>query len=185
LKLLIHSFDLPLRHPFTISRGTVHVQPTLIVRLEDQGCHGLGEATANSYYGHTIASMTTSIEAVRDVIESAGLWHEPPEELWHRLHPLLKHDLFALAAIDCAAHDLWGKLRGQAVHELWGLQTDRLPVSSYTLGIDSLDRMVEKLREMPGWPAYKIKLGTPHDVEIVRTIRRHTPATLRVDANAG
>ena len=36
--------------------------------------------------------------------------------------------------------------------------------------------MVEKLEEFPGWPIYKIKLGTPNDLEIVkdapRTYRR-------------
>jgi len=43
--------------------------------------------------------------------------------------------------------------------------------------------MVQKMQEFPGWPVYKIKLGTPDDVEIVRTLRGHTDAVFRVDAN--
>ena len=43
--------------------------------------------------------------------------------------------------------------------------------------------MVAKLQEFPGWPIYKIKLGTPHDVQIVRQLREHTDAVFRVDAN--
>jgi L-alanine-DL-glutamate epimerase-like enolase superfamily enzyme len=45
--------------------------------------------------------------------------------------------------------------------------------------------MVAKLAEMPGWPVYKIKLGTPRDQEIIRELRRHTSAIFRVDANCG
>src|SRR5690606_20136466 len=66
-----------------------------------------------------------------------------------------------------------------------GLSLERVPLSDYTLGIDSIDNMIAKLEEMPNWPIYKIKLGTPHDVEIVRAIRQHTQAPLRVDANCG
>jgi L-alanine-DL-glutamate epimerase-like enolase superfamily enzyme len=58
-------------------------------------------------------------------------------------------------------------------------------MSDYTLGIDTIEKMVEKLNEMPGWPVYKIKLGTPDDLNIVRELRRHTDATFRVDANCG
>jgi L-alanine-DL-glutamate epimerase-like enolase superfamily enzyme len=45
--------------------------------------------------------------------------------------------------------------------------------------------MVDKLREMPGWPIYKVKLGTADDLGIVRELRRHTDALFRVDANGG
>ncbi len=45
--------------------------------------------------------------------------------------------------------------------------------------------MVAKLREVPDWPLYKIKLGTADDVAIVRELRRHTDAVFRVDANCG
>ena len=38
---------------------------------------------------------------------------------------------------------------------------------------------------MPGWPVYKIKLGTADDLGIVRELRRHTDALFRVDANCG
>jgi L-alanine-DL-glutamate epimerase-like enolase superfamily enzyme len=44
--------------------------------------------------------------------------------------------------------------------------------------------MLEKLRDKP-WPIYKIKVGSPDDLEKLRLIRNSTPARLRVDANAG
>ena len=45
--------------------------------------------------------------------------------------------------------------------------------------------MVAKMQEFPGWPIYKIKLGTANDLEIVRALRGHTDAVFRVDANCG
>ena len=84
-----------------------------------------------------------------------------------------------------ACHDLWGKVRQAPVWKLWGLSLDKLPPTDYTIGIDTIDRMVAKLQEFAGWPVYKIKLGTPDDLEIVRTLRRHTDAVFRVDANCG
>jgi hypothetical protein len=92
---------------------------------------------------------------------------------------------FAQCALDEAAHDLWGKRLGRPVYELWGLSTRDNPPSDYTIGIDAIDVMVEKLRQFPGFPVYKIKLGTAEDLAIVRELRRHTDATFRVDANCG
>jgi hypothetical protein len=53
LTLSLHEFELPLRHAFTIARGTVTVQPTLIVELSNGVHRGYGEATTNSYYGES------------------------------------------------------------------------------------------------------------------------------------
>jgi L-alanine-DL-glutamate epimerase-like enolase superfamily enzyme len=127
--------------------------------------------------------MTARLESLRSVIESAT-W-ERPEELWAQLQPHLVADPFSLCAIDQAAHDLWGKRLGKPLYELWGLTTEKIPASNYTIGIDTVPKMLEKLQEFPDWPIYKIKLGTDQDLEIVRALREHTSATFRVDANCG
>ena len=84
-----------------------------------------------------------------------------------------------------AAHDLWAKRQAQPLHRLWGLDPAAGPASNYTIGIDTPERMVQKLAEVPEWPIYKIKLGTDRDLEIVRELRRHTDKPFRVDANCG
>ncbi|MBW3600069.1 MAG: dipeptide epimerase, partial [Planctomycetes bacterium] len=106
MKLRLHTFDLPLRHRFTIARGSLDVQPTLIVELEENGHHGYGEATTNSYYGATLESMTAALENVRGEIESYDL--QDPAAFWEALHPRLRDNPFAHCALDQAAHDLWG-----------------------------------------------------------------------------
>ncbi len=181
MQLRFHRFDLPLRHVFTIAHGSSSVHRALVVELREGEHSGYGEAGESDYYGATRDAMTAALEQVRPQVE--GYRFGDPAELWDKLaDPLAAHP-FARAALDAAAHDLWGKLRGQPVWNLWGLQLEDLPVSNYTIGIDSIDTMVAKLREFPGWPIYKIKLGTPDDVGIVRELRRHTRAVFRVDAN--
>ncbi len=183
MQLQLHAFDLPLAHTFTISRESITSQPTLVVELIQDGVSGYGEATSNKYYGFTIDRMARGLAALRPQLEAAQLTE--PTTLWQQLQPALAADPFALCAVDQAAHDLWGKLRNEPVWKLWGLTTDKTPLSNYTIGIDKIDVMVAKMNEFPGWPIYKIKLGTGRDLEIVRELRKHTTATFRVDANCG
>jgi L-alanine-DL-glutamate epimerase-like enolase superfamily enzyme len=125
--------------------------------------------------------MAEALEAARDEIESA-VWSEP-SELWEQMHSRLAENPFAHCALDQAAHDLWGKRNGRRVYEMWGLSADNIPASDYTIGIAPIEEMAAKMDEFPGWPIYKIKLGTASDLEIVRALRRRTQAVFRVDAN--
>jgi len=183
MQLLIHDFKLPLAHPFSIARGTTYVARTMIVELRQDGRAGFGEATESDYYSYTIDGMRERLERVRRQIERTTL--DDPVEFWEQMWPMLGDVPFVQCALDCAAHDLWGKLRGEPVWRLWGLSLDACPMTDYTIGIDRIDVMIEKLREFHDWPIFKIKLGTPHDLEIVRALRGHTDAVFRVDANCG
>jgi L-alanine-DL-glutamate epimerase-like enolase superfamily enzyme len=183
MQLVLHQVELPLRHAFTISHGTQMVQHHVIVELQDGGHSGYGEGCEMEYYGQTPQRITTALERARLQTEAATI--KDPTDFWAQMQPLLADEPFALCALDQAAHDLWGKRRGQPVYKLWGLSLGNCPASDYTIGIDPIERMVMKLNEFPGWPIYKIKLGTEHDLAIVAELRKHTDATFRVDANCG
>ena len=184
MQLKLHAYDLPLRHTFTISRESITSQPTLVVELEAGGISGYGEATANAYYGFSIERMARDLAGVRETIESFTR-PDDPEGLYDEVRLCLNDDPFALCAVDQAAYDLWGKFENLPTWKLWGLSLDKIPSSDYTIGIDAIDVMVAKLNEFPGWPIYKIKLGTDRDLEIVGELRKHTDAIFRVDANCG
>ena len=185
MKLLIHDFELPLRHTFTISRESHSLQETVVCELQEGGLSGFGEATTNSYYRVTSKSLRASLESQRELLDGISLRDVSPEQLWSQLSAALPEDPFALCALDQAAYDLWGKLQGKSLIELWGQTTENVPASCFTIGIDDVEVMIAKLDEMPGWPVYKIKLGTEHDVDIVRQLRERTDAKFRVDANCG
>ena len=183
IRLKLHTFDLPLKHTFTISRGSRDVQRTLIVELNDGRHAGFGEATTNSYYGATIESMSEALDKVRPRIEQSEV--DDPSALWNELDTDLSENRFAQCALDEAVHDLWGKRNGAPVYQLWNLDISQLPKSNFTIGIDTIAAMVDKLKEVPDWPIYKIKLGTSRDLEIVAALREHSSAVFRVDANCG
>jgi len=171
-----------MRHPFTIALGTRTVQHNLVVTLSEGGHTGYGEAAAGqAWKAFSPEGMRAALERARCGIESAAL--TTPEALWEEMAPMLADNPFALCALDEAAHDLWGKRLGQPVWRLWGLDISKVPVSDYTLGMDLVEKMVAKMQEFNGWPIYKIKLGTPDDLAIVRELRRHTDAVFRIDAN--
>jgi L-Ala-D/L-Glu epimerase len=180
MKLKIHAFNLQLRHTFRIAHTSRDTQPTLIVELQDGPHRGFGEAAATSYYGVSIEGMAEKLESLREVIESHAL--STPEHFWATMAPHLKGHSFAQCALDMAAHDLWGKQQGKPLYKLWNLQADKLPLSNYTIGIDTIDNMLAKMQATP-WPVYKIKLGTEEDVAIIKALRQHSNAIFRVDAN--
>ncbi len=180
MQLSLYPFELPFRHPFTISRKSKTSQPLLVVELSDGPWSGLGETADNSYYHMTVPRLMADLEALRKLLSSYEL--QDPEELWADLHAHLHHNLFALCALDMAAWDLYAKKQNKKLYEIWGLDISHNPMTDYTIGIDSVDNMVRKLREFP-WPIYKIKLGTADDVAIVRALRRQSDAVFRVDAN--
>ncbi|MGJ5643112.1 dipeptide epimerase [Formosa sp. S-31] len=182
MTLEFKTYNLKLKHTFTISRESHDVQPTLIVKLSHDGFYGLGEATSNPYYNITVDKMVEALEVLKSVIESHP--NETPEAFWELMYPHLKHNMFALCALDLAYNDLYAKRKGEVLYKLWGYSIENNPKTNYTIGIDTVDKMVAKMQEMP-WPIYKIKLGTHEDLKIVKVLREYTNAVFRVDANCG
>lgn len=182
MKIKYISYNLRFKYPFTISRGTKTHQPTLIVSLEQFGLTGYGEAPAITYYNIPVEKMIADLELKLPVIEKFAFTE--PSRFWHFLHHLIPDNPFLVCALDIAAWDLYGKLQKKPLYDCWKLNIHEGPLTDYTIGIDTIEKMVEKMQAKP-WPIYKIKLGTPDDAAIIRALRKHTDAILRVDANSG
>lgn len=173
--------NLAFKHPFTISKGTKTHQPAILVELEFMGVKGYGEAPAISYYHITAERMAKDLEAKRMMIEKTAFTE--PERLWHFFHHLYPLDPFLVCALDMAIWDIYGKMKRKPLYKLWGGDPAKNPLTDITIGIDTIENMVAKLKETP-WPIYKIKLGTDQDIEIIKELRKHTDAPFRIDANA-
>jgi L-alanine-DL-glutamate epimerase-like enolase superfamily enzyme len=182
MELKAYEFDLALRYPFSISRHTYQCMKTLIVELSYENVSGFGEATANPYYGITADNLIDAFSRAAELLDDYVF--KSPGDLWNALHQELKENYFALSAIDCAAHDLYGKLKGRSFSYHYGINYSKYPFTSYTLGIGTVEDMKRKVSQL-SWPVYKIKLGAPNDLEIIREIRGYTKSLIRVDANGG
>lgn len=174
-------FNLPFQYPFTISKGTKTHQPTLIVELEHFGLKGYGEAPAIHYYNVTVEQLSATLTAKKMFVEKFAF--TTPDRYWHYLHHLLPQFPFLVCALDMAAWDLYGKMHRRPLYSFWSKGDEALPLCDYTIGIDAIEKMVEKMQAKP-WPVYKIKLGTADDIAIITALRKHTDAVFRIDANA-
>ena len=180
MQLNVYDFDLKLKYPFSISRHTYYSQPNIILEMQYDGLSGYGEATINPYYHITIDNLKESFIAMNKRLK--GYSFETPDQLFDDFSDFLNINSFALGALNNASWDLFGKLKGCPVSKLIDMPKLDLPLTSYTLGIDNKKALLKKMEALP-WPIYKIKLGTPNDLDLIKFIRKHTNSIIRVDAN--
>lgn len=182
MNIKTHIISLLSKYPFRIAHGVRLETETFIVELSDKKFTGFGEATPVPYYGITPDVMNKVILENKEIIENI-VWGNPAK-YWEALNPFIGHNHFVQCAIDIAAYDIWGQRNGQPLYKMLGLDNSKVPFSDYTIGIDEIPVMIQKMKEFD-FPIYKIKLGTPNDIEIVKALRKETEAIFRVDANTG
>jgi len=183
MKVRVRDFELRFTHPFSISRETQLTSETVIVELEDGGLTGYGETTPEAYYGQGTAEIIRAIEDAAGLLAGRSLRDMSPKELWAVTDAHFGQLKFAQCGLDIAAYDLWGKINNRPVSDLLGLDVSKPIITDYTIGIDTIDVMAEKMEEFSDWPVFKIKLGTDRDIDIIRALRERTDAIFRVDAN--
>ncbi len=178
--------SLPLADDFTISRGTQETAENVVVRLADEGgMTGHGAAAPSPHYGETVDTVEAVLPALIEEAESVGDPHAI-ERIERRMGERVRGNPAAHAAVSIALRDLAAKRLGVPLYRLWGLDADECPHTSFTIGLDSTERVREKTEDAvdAGYPVLKLKLGTNRDEELLDAVREAAPdATLRVDAN--
>ena len=183
LKLIVEQASITTRHPFAIARGSTNGYKRAWVRLVDgNGQEGWGEADPSSFYGESLETVLKAFERLGPHLPLDPFDLEAAEARWAQVLP---KNWSARAALSAALHDLVGKALGQPLWRLWGLDPRKAPLSSFTIGLDTTEKIRDKVREAKAYPILKIKLGTDRDETILKTIRDATDKPIRVDANAG
>ncbi len=180
MELDIFSFDLALRYPFAISRHTYQSIRCSIVELREGRHSGYGEATTNPYYQVTEENLNSSFEEARNFLRDYRF--SDPVTLWSDIYTVLSGNTFAQSALDCAAHDLFYKMKGESFMSQWRISYEKYPFTSYTLGIGTIDALKNKIKDLP-WPVYKLKVSGVNDAEIVEELHKISKALIRIDAN--
>lgn len=193
-EIQLYRHELPVKNgPYRIASGEVWALTTTLVKLvAEDGAVGWGETCP---VGPTYAEAHADGALAALTVMAPGLIGTPalPVPLHHRMNSLLNGHNYAKAAVDIAAHDLWGRHLGVGVAELLGgAVTDRVP-SYYALGImdpDEAGRVAsEKVKE--GYPRLQIKLGgrdVAVDIEALRKVWEAVGGTgvrLAADGNRG
>ncbi len=186
LEATFERVTLELAEPFTIARGTQTTAENVIVRVTDEaGMTGIGGAGPAPHYGETADTVEAVLPSLLAVVEEVGDPHAI-SEIETRMGGVVNDNPAARCAVSIALHDLAAKRLGVPLYRLWGLDPAAVPDTSYTLGLDTTERVREKAEAAAdvGYPILKIKLGTDRDRELVEAVKGAAPdATLRVDAN--
>ncbi len=181
-KVSFKALDLKLQYAWGLSRGTWSTRRNAFVRIERDGVYGLGEAAPIARYNETAESALAFFEKARPVLER-DLWEYAVR--WNELEALAPAEHAAKAALDMALYDWVGKKLKVPVWKLLGLDKGGALTTTYSIGIDEVPVMQEKVRAYPDFGVYKIKVGTKDDRKIIEGIRAVTSKPLRVDANEG
>ncbi len=182
MELRYEVIELVPRFVFRTARTTSASSESVVVKLSDGELTGLGEAAPSRFYGETTDTVVAYLERMRPAVEHSV--HE--SELMSYLTSRGGHsDPAARASLEIAAHDMMGKRYGVPLWKHFGLDPERTPVTTITIGIDEPDVMLEKALEAKGYPLLKIKLNADTDLSIVERIKKATGARLTVDANCG
>jgi len=172
-------------HPFVIARGGASEHRLIRVRIiGDDGIEGWGEAAPNRFYGETADTALGALARLAPIVEQCDAW--AIEDVEAEMNRAIRFNGSVKSAISAALHDLAGKRLGVPVYKLWGLNPANAPLSSFTIAIAANDdELRQRVEQASAYPVLKVKLGTDHDEEIIRTVRSAAPTkVLRVDANA-
>lgn len=182
MKLAYTAYNLELKHPFAIARFSRTSTPIMLIRLSYENVQGYGEASMVPYMGE---SVETAVKFLKRVDWNKFVHPFNFEELIQYLDSIEKGHPAIKAAIDIALNDLNGKLLNKPCYEIYGADPAKMPVTSYTIGIDSPEVTREKVADAKGFKVLKIKLGRANDKELINTIRSLSDLPLYVDANQG
>jgi L-alanine-DL-glutamate epimerase-like enolase superfamily enzyme len=179
---------LDLRDPFVIARsdhGGGRTVTTVIVEVADDrapGVVGLGEGFPDRFYGETPATVAAVLPLLVEAAGEPELSAAGLAAAADRMAAAIQGHGAAKCALDIALHDLAGKALGAPVHRLLGLSAEG-PPTDFTLGLDEPAVVAERARRAADFPALKIKVGGPADLETLRAVRNAYDGPIRVDAN--
>lgn len=182
LNLSFEPYELKLRHSFNLAKSSRTTTPDVQVRIEYDGLIGYGEASMPPYLGESVESVTRYLGSL-DVAQFADPFRI--EDIHEYMESVAPDNRAAKASVDIALHDLVGKIMGQPWYKIWGLNPDKAPDTSFTIGIDKADIVRQKVDEADDYKVLKVKMGLDNDKELVEIIRSKTDRPICVDANQG
>jgi L-alanine-DL-glutamate epimerase-like enolase superfamily enzyme len=169
MKLSFRPYELKLRHVFTVSTNSRTVTPGVQVAITYDGITGYGEASMPPYLGESTESVLYFLKQV-----NLKQFNDPfqLEDILAYVDHIMPDNTAAKASVDIALHDLVGKLLGASWHKIWGLDKDKAPFTTYTIGIDTVEIVRQKTLEVAEqFHILKVKLGRDNDKEMIETIR--------------
>ncbi|MDR3666684.1 MAG: dipeptide epimerase [Ignavibacteriaceae bacterium] len=181
IKLSHYPYTLELKHPFGISDNTRTTTPAVLVEIKYEEFTGYGEASLPPY----LLETQESVQFFLSQIDLSSLYDITDiDSILSTVDNLAQGNNAAKASFDIALHDLVGKIKKLPVYKMYNIPK-RERFTSYTIGIDSTEMLLIKLKEAENFKFIKAKLGTLDDKKIINTIRSETDKPIFADINQG
>lgn len=184
MKLEYQPYLLEYKHRFGVSSNSRTHTQTVITKISWEGFEGYGEACLPPYLGETLQGTIELLEKAKPILAKVT-YPCSIIEIINTIDELSKNSNAAKAAIDIALHDLRGKIEGKSIAELYRLNESKSIATSCTIGIDTEEKIKQKIEEAAEFKILKIKAGTPDDKALINLIRKYTDKKLYVDVNQG
>jgi L-alanine-DL-glutamate epimerase-like enolase superfamily enzyme len=200
MQIRIATFTVHKRFALTISRGTTAQTTNIWVEVEHEGIRGWGEASPFSIgeMPQTTDAIARSLQKIVPLLKALSPLERQRIE---RLMQDARLPSAARAALDIALQDWLGKQANLPLWELWGLERDRIPLTSVTIGISTPEAAQQRVKDwlgqgdtkvpFQGVQALKVKLGSPAGIEadqaMLLAVKAAAPhiAQISIDANGG
>ncbi|MCL1943989.1 MAG: dipeptide epimerase [Candidatus Azobacteroides sp.] len=182
MQLVCYPYTLQLKNVFTLANSSRTVTPVILTEIHHGDFTGYGEASLPPYLGETQESVMKFLQR----IDLSGFSSTTLiGEIMRYVDGIDVGNTAAKASVDIAIHDLAGKIKGKPCYELWGLNPEEAPATSFTIGIDSPEAVRKKAEEASAYSMIKVKLGKETDKMMIETIRSVTDKPICVDVNQG
>ncbi len=182
MHLRFHPYTLELRHRFTLATSSRTSTPSILTEVEQDGIVGYGEASMPPYLGENVETASQFLNQIKlpDITSITDI-----PDILRKVDLITLGNTAAKASVDIALHDWIGKVEMKPLYTLWGLNPTLNPFTSFTIGIDTPDIIIEKTKQAVEFKILKVKLGSLDDKEIIQAIRSVSKQPLFIDANQG
>lgn len=176
-----YQYKLNLIDPFGISRSTRTHIDVVLVNMDG----AWGESSPTSFYNEDVDTVADALEQIGNL--SLGDL-DYPEDVELAMSRAVQGNQSAKAAVDIAIYDRLAQKLGVPLYKLFGKNPNKEMITSFTIGIDTVEVMLQKVEKAKSYDILKIKLGkdVDFDIGVMKEIRRAVGnKTLRVDSNGG
>jgi len=184
MQLELWRVNLRLVHTWTIARGSTNDSPVVLLRLtSNDGVTGLGESSPISRYEESVET----VEKFLRQLDASRLSFAEVAGSMDYVDSVAPGNMSAKCAVNIALLDGAAKLARKPIYDFLGLGfREGQHVSSFSIGIDSPEKIREKVKAAESFPVLKLKVGTETDEAMLAALREVSPTKpVRVDANEG
>ena len=185
VKINARECELRLANPWKIAaRDGAATHRTVIVELvNSDGIPALGEAAPSVLYDESVEEAMQFLSQ----LDPANLSFEDVPGSMSYLEKIPNLPSAVKCMLNLALLDGAAKRAGQPVYDYLGLGfREGRHITSFSIGIDTPDKIRKKVLEAAQYPVIKLKVGDPFDHENFQALRSVAPGKpVRVDANEG